>query len=101
MMQNGYRTRPSLAPLTLEVLGKLNLSASETEGMSLRDVKCPHCGFVITKVFSDMCGHYLARCRKCKREQPINLAYFRRQKDVWRLKLKYYGEEYFEKLNNE
>ena len=71
MMQNGYRTPPSLAPLTLEVQEKLNLSAAETEGLSLREVKCPHCGFVITKVFSDMCGHYLARCRKCKREQPI------------------------------
>ena len=55
MMQNGYRTPPSLAPLTLEVQEKLNLSAAETEGLSLREVKCPHCGFVITKVFSDMC----------------------------------------------
>lgn len=38
MMQNGYRTPPSLAPLTLEVQEKLNLSAAETEGLSLREV---------------------------------------------------------------
>ena len=101
MVQNDYRMPLDVAPLTLEVQEKLALSAFETEELSLRDVKCPHCGFVIAKVFSDMCGHYLARCRKCKREQPINLAYFRRQKGIWRLKLKYYGTDYFEKLNNE
>lgn len=99
MMQNGYRP-PSFVLLTPEVQEKLNLSAAETERLSLREVKCPHCGFVIIKVFSDMCVHYLARCRKCKREQPINLAYFRRQKGIWRLKLKYYGKDYFEKLDN-
>ena len=30
----------------------------------------------------------------------MNYAYFRKQKGVRRLKLKYYGNDYMEKLNN-
>lgn len=77
----------------------LEKSALETKGMTLRDIRCPYCGFLIARVYSDVQGHYLARCKKCKREQPLNLAYFRSQKGIRRLKLKYYGKDYFEKLN--
>ena len=91
-MRTGYRAPPSDTLLTPEIQAKLNCSAVEAEGLSLRDVRCPHCGYVIARVYSDMRGHYLARCRKCKREQPINLAYFRRQRGIHRLKQKYYNE---------
>lgn len=94
------RHSPCCAPLSPEAKDKLCKSAIEVDGLEMRDIKCPHCGYVITRVFADACGHFMARCRKCKEEYPVNLSYFRRQNGIWRLKKKYYGEDYFEKLNN-
>ena len=72
-----------------EVRKKLERSYVEVDGLTLRDVKCPHCMFVISRVYSDIQGHYLAKCRKCKSEMVLNLAYFRRQKGIGNLKRKY------------
>ena len=58
---------------------------------------CARCNFVIDKVFSDAKGHFLSKCPKCKAQYVMNFAYFRRQKGVRRLKVKYYGEDYSEK----
>ena len=91
------RRPPGYAPPSPEAQVKLQQSAIEIDGLEMRDVKCPHCGYVITRVFADARGHFMARCRKCKEEYPINLSYFRRQKGIWRLKKKYYGEDCFEK----
>lgn len=91
----------SYSELPAEVREKIDRSALEVEGMKMRDIRCPICQYVIARVYVDMQGHFQARCRKCKWEKPINLAYFRTQKGVWRLKLKHYGEDYFEKLNIE
>lgn len=84
-----------------DVEEKIRRSSIEVEGMAVRDVRCPHCKFVIARVYADTQGHIHARCRKCKHEQPLNLAYFRKQRGVWRLKEKYYGKRYFEKLNKD
>ena len=46
-----------------EVLRKLELSRMEVESMEKRNLN----------------GHAEVKCRKCKFEGPINLAYFRRQ----------------------
>lgn len=70
---------------------KLELSAKEVVGLTKRDVHCPKCDFVVDRVYSDAVGHKDAKCQKCKFEGPINLAYFRRQKGIWKLKIKYYG----------
>lgn len=59
-------------------LYKLRLSRSETEGLSLRDIHCPYCGYLVERVFSDATGHKMVHCRKCKEEYPVNLGYFRR-----------------------
>lgn len=59
-------------------LYKLRLSRSETEGLSLRDIRCPYCGYLVERVFSDVTGHKMVYCRKCKQEYPVNLGYFRR-----------------------
>ncbi len=59
-------------------LYKLRLSKTETEGLSLRDIRCPYCGFLVDRVFSDVTGHKMIHCRKCKTEYPVNLGYFRR-----------------------
>ncbi len=59
-------------------LYRLKLSKEETQGLQLREIRCPYCGFLIDKVFSDATGHKMITCRKCKAEYPINLGYFRR-----------------------
>lgn len=60
-------------PVSRDNLYKLRLARSETEGLSLRDIRCPYCGFLVERVFSDV-----VHCRKCKEEYPVNLGYFRR-----------------------
>ena len=52
------------------------------------------------RVFSDVSGHFISKCPKCKSQYIMNFAYFRKQKGSWRLKRKYYSENYFKKLNN-
>ena len=61
-----------------ENLHKLRLSRSETEGLCLRDIHCPYCGYLVERVFSDITGHKMVFCKKCKEEYPVNLGYFRR-----------------------
>ncbi len=63
-----------------EVLRKIELSMKEVEGMEKRDLNCPICGFRIQGLYADRTGHAEVKCRKCKFEGPLNLAYFRRQK---------------------
>lgn len=84
-----------------DVQEKLDLCEQETLDMSLREVKCPKCDFVITRVYSDARGHFLSKCPKCKSQYIMNYAYFRRQKGIGKLKQKYYAEESAEKLNKE
>ena len=83
-----------------EVQVKLDLCKKETAGLSVREIKCPKCNFVIDRVFSDVSGHFISKCPKCKSQYIMNCAYFRKQKGIRRLKLKYYGDDYFEKMNN-
>ena len=64
-----------------ETLDKILLSMREVEGMQKRDLKCPICGFRIEGVFADRTGHAEVKCRKCKFEGALNLAYFRRQQN--------------------
>ena len=63
-----------------EVLRKIELSMQEAEKMEKRDLNCPICGFRIQGLYADRTGHAEVKCRKCKFEGPLNLAYFRRQK---------------------
>lgn len=88
---------PSPAP---EVQAKLDMAARETINLSMREIRCPRCRFIITKVYSDVSGHFLAKCPKCKGQYVINFAYFRTQKEIWKRKCKYYGKDYLEKLNH-
>ena len=68
------------AHVSPEVQRKLNISYADAQYLSLRDIKCPYCGFLIEKVFSDIKGHKMVYCRKCKAEYVIDLALFRRMK---------------------
>lgn len=73
-----------------ENLYKLQLSQSETEGLVLREIRCPYCGYLVERVFSDITGHKMVYCKKCKEEYPVNLGYFRKVKR-WK---KYEGFHY-------
>ena len=73
--------------LPQETEAKLTICAEEAEGLTLRDIRCPYCGFVITRAFSDARGHYLAKCQKCKHESILNFAYFRKLKGFGKKKL--------------
>ena len=77
-----------------------DLCEEEAADLTLREIRCPRCNFVIDKVFSDATGHFLSKCPKCKAQYIMNFAYFRRQKGIRHLKLKYYGDDYFEKMNS-
>ena len=66
--------------LTPDTSRKLSASRKETSVLTLREIHCPYCDFLVEKVFSDITGHKMVYCRKCKTEYPINLGYFRRMK---------------------
>ena len=68
-------------PPSSDILEKILLSQKEVEGMQKRDLRCPICGYRIQGVFADRTGHAEVKCRKCKFEGPLNLAYFRRQRN--------------------
>ena len=86
---NGYtrtgrwrRMRKASAPrkLSPDVSRRLSDSRRQSAALTLREIHCPFCSFLVEKVFSDAAGHKMVYCRKCKSEYPINLGCFRRMK---------------------
>lgn len=73
-------TLPRQQQITPDTARKLSASRKEVSDLSLREIRCPYCDFLVEKVFSDITGHKMVYCRKCKTEYPINLGYFRRMK---------------------
>lgn len=67
-----------IRPLSPDTSRKLSASRREAAALTLREIRCPYCDFLVEKVFSDVTGHKMVYCRKCKMEYPINLGYFRR-----------------------
>jgi len=63
--------------MTDEVFRKLESSEAEVTQLTLRDLRCPNCRFLIDKVYSDIQGHMQVKCPKCKNAYIMNLAYFR------------------------
>ena len=76
---DGIHTLRQTKELTSDVLSKLLKSKEETEELTMREIRCPFCGFLVEKVFSDISGHKEIFCKKCKMKYVINLGYFRRQ----------------------
>ena len=75
--------RKASAPrkLSPDVSRRLSDSRRESAALTLREIHCPFCSFLVEKVFSDVAGHKMVYCRKCKVEYPMNLGYFRRMKN--------------------
>ena len=67
-------------PLVPEIKNKLDLSYKESLDLSERELRCPHCNHYILSVFSDVSGHFKAKCNNCKTISIFNLGYFRRFK---------------------
>jgi len=74
---NQIRTYHQKKDISPEVWHRLQISKLETENLTLRDIDCPYCGYLVERVFSDITGHKMIYCKKCKEEYPINLGYFR------------------------
>lgn len=64
--------------LTPEVAEKIRKSREEVKKLKGRALKCPVCGFRIEEIYGITMGIVQVKCRKCKLEEPLNLAYFRR-----------------------
>ena len=61
----------------MDVPEKLKRSKEAAEGIPVRAIKCPICGFYLLDAYGS--GHYLIRikCRKCKFDEVIDTALFR------------------------
>ena len=66
--------------LTQDVAEKIRKSREEVKKLEGRELKCPICGFRIEGIYGITSGIVQVKCRKCKLEEPLNLAYFRRIK---------------------
>ncbi len=61
---------------------RLMLSLEDITGVSMRDIRCPYCGFLMERVGSDLRnGHKEAKCDKCKAEFLIDYRYFKTAKN--------------------
>ena len=63
--------------LTPEVEAKLILSQQEAANAPKRFLTCPICGYRITEIYRNDKPLIQVKCRKCKFEGAINVAYFR------------------------
>lgn len=66
--------------LTPEVEQKILKSREEIRQIKGRELKCPACGFRLEEIYGITAGYIHVKCRKCKLEEPLNLAYFRKLK---------------------
>lgn len=64
--------------LTPEIEQKILKSREEIQKMQGRALKCPVCGFRLEEIYGISNGYVHVKCRKCKLEEPLNLAYFRK-----------------------
>ena len=62
--------------LTPDVEEKIRKSREEIKKLNGRELKCPVCGFRIEGIYGITSGIVQVKCRKCKLEEPLNLAYF-------------------------
>lgn len=63
--------------LTPEVAEKIRKSREEVKKLQGRRLECPVCGHRIEEIYGITSGIVQVKCRKCKLEEPLNLAYFR------------------------
>jgi len=74
------RRRKMSTRLLTEKRRKTAPSEIKTDGLTLKEVRCPDCNFIILKVFSDISGHYLSKCPKCKSQHILDLSFFKEKR---------------------
>ena len=67
--------------LTPEVAEKIRKSREEVKKLKSRTLRCPVCGFRLEEIYELTSGYVQVKCRKCKLEEPLSLAYFRKIKN--------------------
>ena len=55
-----------------DIFEKLEMSKTEVTELTLRDLRCPNCRFLIDKIYSDIRGHMQVKCPKCKNACPLH-----------------------------
>ena len=66
--------------LTPEVEAIILKSREKAKMLQGRDLKCPICGFRLEEIYGITEGIVYVKCQKCKLQEPLDLAYFRRIK---------------------
>ena len=56
---------------------KLAASRAGTDGVQLRTIRCPSCGFYLLDVYGKEHYYIRVKCRKCKFDETIDTALFR------------------------
>ena len=50
------------------------LCKQEPRHLSIRELRCPKCGFLLQKIYSDARGHVSIKCTKCKQVSIMNIS---------------------------
>lgn len=66
-------------PMQPEIRAKVEHSYAESISLRERELRCPHCNHYIASLYSDVSGHFKAKCSNCKTVTVYNLGYFRRK----------------------
>lgn len=69
-----------MRPMSPETKVKVECSYAESISLKERELRCPHCNHYIASLFSDVSGHFKAKCSNCKMVTVYNLGYFRRKR---------------------
>ena len=70
----------SFGEISEETKKKILQSQEDAKGLEKRDIRCPVCGYLYTTLYNYNNPIIDFRCRKCKLETPLNLAYFRKMR---------------------
>lgn len=78
MIQQAAVRTYKIRPMPPETRQKVERSHAESAGLKERELRCPHCNHYIASLYSDVSGHFKAKCGNCKMVTVYNLGYFRR-----------------------
>jgi len=53
-------------PMQPAIRTKVERSYEESVSLKERELRCPHCNHYIASLYSDVAGHFKAKCSNCK-----------------------------------
>jgi DNA-directed RNA polymerase subunit RPC12/RpoP len=66
--------------MTPEMLAKIRGAKDAVQGQESKDIRCPRCGRLLAKKYSDARGHIQGKCDKCGSEFVIDLVSWRKRR---------------------